>query len=910
MSEQVLDRLDAVERQLHTLKREVDSIRASVFFAQSTVEQETPPPPPPPPPRPAPTVTPAPTAPEPVVRVARPQVPRRELDLSALLSAKTLAWAGGAVTALGIVFLFALAVNRGWVGPGERVLLGALAALAAFAGGLELRRRFGDVYSATGAVAAGVAGGYATLLAAVGLYDLAPEPIGLLVAGTIAAAAVAVALAWDAEAIAGLGLVGAMAMPVVLLGDTGGPTRLGTALTAIALAACATLGVARAWRRQLAVAAVLAACEALGLFLWDELSASLLILAASVWAIYLATGIAWQLVRGGSRVGATASTFVVGSVGFAWASLAALYQGEPHAHRGFALLACAGVYGALAAGLYRVRRDLAVLLGLLALAVGALAAADIVSNGTLTFTWAAEAAALAVAARLLRERRFQLVALGYLALATIHAFATEAQLDRLFLPFAHPASGVPSLVALAAAAIVVAHAARFAVDDAAEEGVFRFVQPAVQALREHPGRVRGSLLVLAGLLLADAGGRTTLLAAQHTWTGVDHAFANGHVAVTALWSAAALALTLVGLLLRLRPALYAGVIWMELVAVKALAFDTHLDGGVWPWSFAAVGLATLAIAVAVEHEASLRDVGAAGVVIAFGFGVASAAGLLDGRAEGAAFLALAAVAALVAAVFFGQRHRTFATTAWSTALAIAAVGDALVLDGQARTIAWAATAAALPWLAHATGERRFQLGAIAYLVLSLGAALGEHAPPGDFVHATEHPGAGLPALVAAALALASFAAAAMPVRREPADELDAELDRAQPSWRAAGWWLGGAVGLYATSLGLLELAERVRPDGVTAAFQGGHTAVSALWGTLGLVLLYLGLRRNISALRVAGFALFGVSVGKLFLYDLARLSSITRAASFLAVGAVLLIGGFLYQHLGESRAKEIAGNGI
>jgi Predicted membrane protein (DUF2339) len=909
MSQQVLDRLDAVERQLHTLKREVDSIRASVFFAQSTVEQETPPPPPPP--RPAPTVTPAP-APEPAVRVARPQVPRREVDLNALLSAKTLAWAGGAVTALGIVFLFALAVNRGWVGPGERVLLGALAALVAFAGGLELRRRFGDVHSATGAVAAGIAGGYATLLAAVGLYDLVPEPIGLVVAGMIAAAAVAVALAWDAEAIAGLGLVGAMAMPVLLLGDTSGPTRLGTAFTAIALAACATLGVARAWRRQLGVAAVLAACEALGLFVWDELSASLLILAGSVWAIYLATGIAWQLVRGGSRVGATASTFIVGSVGFAWASVAALYQGEPHAHRGFALLGCAGVYGALAAGLYRVRRDLAVLLGLLSLAVGALAAADIVSNGTLTYTWAAEAAALAVAARLLRERRFQLVALGYLALATVHAFATEAQLDRLFVPFAHPASGVPSLVALAAAAIVVAHAACFADDDAAEEGVFRFVRPAVEALREHPGRVRGSLLVLAGLVLADAGGRTTLLAAQHTWTGVEHAFANGHVAVTALWSAAALGLTLVGLLLRLRPALYAGVIWIELVAVKALAFDTHLDGHVWPWSFAAVGLATLAIAIAVEHDASksLRGVAPAAVVIAFGFGVASAAGLLDGRAEGAAYLGLAAVAALVAAVFFGQRHRTFATTAWSTALAIAAVGDALVLDGQARTIAWAATAAALPWLAHAAGERRFQLGAIAYLVLSFGAALGEHAPPGDFVHATEHPGAGLPALVAVALALASFAAAAFPVRREPADEFDGELDRAQPSWRATGWWLAGAVGLYAASLGLLELAERVRPDGVTAAFQGGHTAVSALWGTLGLALLYLGLRRNISPLRVAGFALFGVSLGKLFLYDLARLSSITRAASFLAVGAVLLIAGFLYQHLGEGRAKEIAGNGI
>jgi uncharacterized membrane protein len=36
----------------------------------------------------------------------------------------------------------------------------------------------------------------------------------------------------------------------------------------------------------------------------------------------------------------------------------------------------------------------------------------------------------------------------------------------------------------------------------------------------------------------------------------------------------------------------------------------------------------------------------------------------------------------------------------------------------------------------------------------------------------------------------------------------------------------------------------------------------------------------------------------------------TRAVSFLVVGAVLLLGGFLYQHIGTNCAKEIAGNGI
>ena len=76
--------------------------------------------------------------------------------------------------------------------------------------------------------------------------------------------------------------------------------------------------------------------------------------------------------------------------------------------------------------------------------------------------------------------------------------------------------------------------------------------------------------------------------------------------------------------------------------------------------------------------------------------------------------------------------------------------------------------------------------------------------------------------------------------------------------------------------------------GVDTAFQRGHTAVSSLWGIVGLTLLYVGLKRTIRPLQFGGFALFGISLAKLFIYDLAFLSSISRAFSFLAVGAVIL----------------------
>ena len=68
--------------------------------------------------------------------------------------------------------------------------------------------------------------------------------------------------------------------------------------------------------------------------------------------------------------------------------------------------------------------------------------------------------------------------------------------------------------------------------------------------------------------------------------------------------------------------------------------------------------------------------------------------------------------------------------------------------------------------------------------------------------------------------------------------------------------------------------------------------------------LFVALRRRSPVLRAAGFALFGISLAKLFLYDLGELSSITRALSFLAVGGVLLVAGFVYQRL----AAEVNGD--
>jgi hypothetical protein len=61
--------------------------------------------------------------------------------------------------------------------------------------------------------------------------------------------------------------------------------------------------------------------------------------------------------------------------------------------------------------------------------------------------------------------------------------------------------------------------------------------------------------------------------------------------------------------------------------------------------------------------------------------------------------------------------------------------------------------------------------------------------------------------------------------------------------------IAGGIALYALSLGILEVAERVSSASVETDFERGHTAVSGLWALVGLGLLVAGLLRGSAAIR-------------------------------------------------------------
>ena len=81
---------------------------------------------------------------------------------------------------------------------------------------------------------------------------------------------------------------------------------------------------------------------------------------------------------------------------------------------------------------------------------------------------------------------------------------------------------------------------------------------------------------------------------------------------------------------------------------------------------------------------------------------------------------------------------------------------------------------------------------------------------------------------------------------------------------------------------------------------------SALWAVFGLAVLGLGAGRKDIVLRWAGLVTLMFTAAKVVFFDLARLEGVTRAASFLAVGALFLGGALLARRLNARHAPVVA----
>jgi len=103
-------------------------------------------------------------------------------------------------------------------------------------------------------------------------------------------------------------------------------------------------------------------------------------------------------------------------------------------------------------------------------------------------------------------------------------------------------------------------------------------------------------------------------------------------------------------------------------------------------------------------------------------------------------------------------------------------------------------------------------------------------------------------------------------------------------------WLGGAALVLLFTFLSLEINSMLYQY-VPGLRSGG---VSILWSIFGLSLVFAGIKRQISAFRLVGLALFALVAWKVFFIDLARLDQIYRIIAFIVLGMLALGGAFFY----------------
>ena len=114
--------------------------------------------------------------------------------------------------------------------------------------------------------------------------------------------------------------------------------------------------------------------------------------------------------------------------------------------------------------------------------------------------------------------------------------------------------------------------------------------------------------------------------------------------------------------------------------------------------------------------------------------------------------------------------------------------------------------------------------------------------------------------------------------------------------RAAPVWLGATGFVWANGVLLRTLHHWADvPFRLDAMLRSTlvQTSFSVFWTLLALGAMVFANRRRIRPLWVCGAALLGVVVVKLFIFDLSRISGIERIVSFLGVGVLLLVIGYL-----------------
>lgn len=370
------------------------------------------------------------------------------IEFERVFGGRVLAWIGGFATLLGLVFLMRSAVDSSWFTEEVRTLMAAFGSLSLLALGVWLHERKGHTELARVAVAVAIPALYATTVVATQTYDLISPVIGLEAGALIGVIGVAIAVRWSSMLVGSVGILGALAAPMLVgTADEGGSI----AFVALALAAGVAVLLWQRWNwlalGAFAVSApqLIAWIHASGFFMFFEGETSpteptLLVLAVLVgfWFLYAAAAFGYELrSRGEESLPISSWLLLLCSSVFVVGAGAIVIGGDSALALNAWIFGFAAVHLLLGGAAIRfgIHREIGSLLIGGGIALGSFGLANAFDGPTLVAIWSAMAAALAyMATRVDRgfapalsdAQRLLLTAFGFLALAILHMLVVEA----------------------------------------------------------------------------------------------------------------------------------------------------------------------------------------------------------------------------------------------------------------------------------------------------------------------------------------------------------------------------------------------------------------------------------------------------------------------------------------------------
>lgn len=245
-----------------------------------------------------------------------------------------------------------------------------------------------------------------------------------------------------------------------------------------------------------------------------------------------------------------------------------------------------------------------------------------------------------------------------------------------------------------------------------------------------------------------------------------------------------------------------------------------------------------------------------------------------------AYLTLALL--LLSAAYLGLMRLTPPATSRllfaATALTSATLAIPVQLEGEWIAIAWAIEGAALAGSGFRTNHAGLRGGGLILFILAALTLISDLPDGGEFLLNARF--ASFAVLVSCLGLVASWAFRT----RETLSSNE----------RFAFGMVGVATNVFALwglSLELWDVFSTGQRHGLAQML-----SLSLLWAAYATVLILFGVRRDIAALRWQALVLFGLLVGKVFLYDLSLLDKAYRIVSFFVLGTALLVVSFFYQH--------------